>query len=58
LKVVAEVSLADLASGKTMAEVIPFWRIIEPSSKLAAKLSCGRDGLEHLLRLDGYVTSS
>ena len=57
LKVVAEVSLTDLASGKPMAEVIPFWRIIEPSSKLAAKLSCGRDGLEHLLRLDGYLAS-
>jgi hypothetical protein len=57
LKIVAEVSLADLASGKQMSEVIPFWRIVEPTSKLAAKISCGRDGIEHLLRLDGYTIS-
>jgi hypothetical protein len=55
LKVVAEVSLTELADGTPMSEVVPFWRIIEPSSKLAAKLSCGRDGVEHLLRLDGYL---
>ena len=54
LKVVAELSLSELASGKSMDDVVPFWRIIEPTSKLASKLSCGRDGLEHLLRLDGY----
>ena len=57
LKVVAEVSLADLASGKQMSEVVPFWRIVEPTSKLASKISCGRDGIEHLLRLDGYTIS-
>lgn len=57
LKVVAEVSLADLASGKQMSEVVPFWRIVAPTSKLAAKISCGRDGIEHLLRLDGYRIS-
>jgi hypothetical protein len=54
LKVVSEVSLADLAAGKPMTEVVPFWRIIEPTSKLASKISCGRDGIEHYLRLDGY----
>lgn len=57
LKVVAEVGLAEMASGKSMADVAPFWRIIEPGSKLAAKLSCGSDGIEHLLRLDGYEVS-
>jgi hypothetical protein len=55
LKVVAEVALCDMAEGKSMDEVTPFWRAVEPTSKLAAKLSCGRDGVEHLLRLDGYV---
>lgn len=57
LKVVAEVGLAEMASGKSMADVAPFWCIIEPGSKLAAKLSCGSDGIEHLLRLDGYEVS-
>lgn len=57
LKVVAELSLSELASGKSTDEVVPFWRIIDPSSKLASKLSCGREGIEHLLRLDGYQVS-
>jgi hypothetical protein len=55
LKVVAERALMDIADGKDLADVPPFWRVIEPSSKLAAKLSCGKDGVEHLLRLDGYI---
>jgi hypothetical protein len=54
LKVVAEVGLADIASGKSMNDVAPFWRVIEPGSKLAAKLSCGSEGIEHLRRLDGF----
>ncbi len=57
LRVVAEVGLADMANGKSIADVVPFWRVIEPSSKLAAKLSCGRDGIEHLLSLDGYAVA-
>jgi hypothetical protein len=54
LKVVAERALQDMANGKDLGDVPPFWRVIEPDSKLAAKLSCGKDGVEHLLRLDGY----
>lgn len=55
LRIVAEVALGDMASGKDMTEVPPFWRVIEPSSKLAAKLSCGIEGLEHLMRLERSV---
>jgi hypothetical protein len=53
LKIVAEVALAELASGKDLGAVAPFWRVVAPSSKLAARLSCGREGVEHLSRLDG-----
>lgn len=52
LRVVAEVALRDLAEGKDLTEIVPFWRIIEPEGKIAAKLSCGPDGIEHLRRLD------
>jgi hypothetical protein len=54
LKVVAEVALTDLKAGKSMDHVVPFWRVIEPTSKLAAKLSCEPDGVAHLMKLDGY----
>jgi hypothetical protein len=40
LKVVAEVALSDLSNGKPPSGVVPFWRLIEPSSKIAKRLSC------------------
>jgi hypothetical protein len=52
LRVVAEVALSDMQAGKTADEVPPFWRIIEPNSKIAGKLSCGPEGVEHLAALE------
>lgn len=53
LRVVAEVTLRDLEEGKRLDEVVPFWRVVLPDSKIAAKLSCGRDHVAHLIALDG-----
>lgn len=47
-RIVAEVALEDLASGVAKDTVVPFWRVIEPSSDLAKKLSVGRQGIEAL----------
>jgi hypothetical protein len=52
LKVVAEVSIRDCEGGKSIDEIAPFWRVVTPDSKIAAKLSCGPDGVEHFARLD------
>ena len=52
LRVVAEVALADLAEGKTLDQVVPFWRVVLPGSKVAQKLSCGPDHVAHLIALD------
>jgi hypothetical protein len=52
LRVVAEVSLRDLEEGKRLDEVIPFWRVVTPDSKVAQKLSCGPDHVAHLTALD------
>jgi hypothetical protein len=52
LKVVAEVALLDLSEGKALDQVIPFWRAVMPDSKVAGKLSCGRDHVAHLIALD------
>jgi hypothetical protein len=43
LRIVAERACEQIASGRQAAEVTPFWRVIEPQSALAAKLSCGAD---------------
>lgn len=57
LRVVAEVALADLAAGKRLDEVVPFWRVVTPDSKVAKKLSCGPDHVAHLIALDQGETA-
>ena len=52
LKVVAEVALDDLEAGTPRADVVPFWRVIDPGSKIARRLSCGDDAIAHHRRLD------
>lgn len=52
LRVVAEVALADLAEGKRLDQVVPFWRVVTPDSRVASKLSCGPDHVAHLIALD------
>lgn len=38
LRVVSEAALEDLADGVPVSEVIPFWRAVEPDSKVASRL--------------------
>lgn len=58
LRVVAEVALRDLKDGKRLEDVVPFWRVVRPDSKLAAKLSCGPDYVAHLIALDAGQASA
>jgi hypothetical protein len=41
LRIVAESAIEDLNAGMTKNKVTPFWRIIEPGSKIAEKLEFG-----------------
>ena len=38
VRIAAEVALEDLASGKAVSDVIPFWRILTGDDKIAKKL--------------------
>lgn len=38
LRMVAEAAWEDLAAGETLDAVTPFWRVVEPGSRLAKKL--------------------
>lgn len=42
-RIVAEAALEALAEGAPTSSVTPFWRIVDPDSDLAGKLSCGRE---------------
>lgn len=41
LRIVAERALEQVADGASLSRVTPFWRVIDPESDLAKKLSCG-----------------
>ncbi len=41
LRIVAESALEELRQGADPSDVTPFWRVIEPDSALATKLTCG-----------------
>jgi ABC-type uncharacterized transport system ATPase subunit len=45
LRVVAEANYEKLQQGKHVEEITPFWRMIEPNSALAKKLTFGQDFL-------------
>jgi len=42
---VAEANYEKLQQGKCFDEITPFWRVIEPNSVLAKKLTFGQDFL-------------
>ena len=41
LRIVAEAAYEELCSGKKREDITPFWRVVDPNSKLATKLACG-----------------
>jgi len=41
LRIVSEAAFQDFQKGKKVEEISPFWRIVDPKSKLAKKLECG-----------------
>ena len=45
LRIVAEANYEKLQQGKHVEEITPFWRVIEPNSVLAKKLTFGQDFL-------------
>ncbi|MBX9645130.1 MAG: hypothetical protein K2W91_13660 [Novosphingobium sp.] len=46
VRIAAEAALEDLALGKSESEITPFWRVVDPKSPLAKKLSCGAGFVE------------
>ena len=41
VRIVAEAALEELRSGRKLAQIAPFWRLIDPESATARKLTCG-----------------
>lgn len=45
LRIVAEANYEKFIKGVPIDHITPFWRVIEPNTPLAKKLSCGQDFL-------------
>ena len=52
VRIAAEAALDEIARGKPIDDVTPFWRVIEENSPLARRLSCGPDFIEMRRRLE------
>ena len=48
LRVVAELATEELEAGAPLDSVAPFWRVIEPGSKIASKLPGGSERIAEL----------
>jgi hypothetical protein len=46
LRIVSELALEQLSNGRSVHEITPFWRVIDPRSASAKKLSCGPGFIE------------
>lgn len=57
LRIVAEHALEELSRGASPSAVTPFWRVIEPGSTIAAKLSCDSALLRDLREAEGLVAA-
>jgi hypothetical protein len=45
LRIVSEAASEQLLAGTPIAAITPFWRVVEPGSRLAKKLECGDEFL-------------
>ena len=52
LRVVAEAALEEVAAGEPLAQVAPFWRVVDPGSPLARKLSCGPNLIRQQIEIE------
>jgi len=43
VRIASEAAWEEMQQGKSAAEVAPFWRVVDPDSALAGKLTCGAE---------------
>lgn len=53
LRIVAEAAFEELQSGKDIESITPFWRVVDPKSSLAKKLTFGRELLMEMREKEG-----
>jgi len=52
VRIAAEAAFEQFISGKKPEEITPFWRVIQPGSKMASKLTFGEDFLKKQIKAE------
>jgi hypothetical protein len=52
VRIAAEAAFEQFSSGKKPEEITPFWRVIQPGSKMASKLTFGEDFLKKQIKAE------
>ena len=55
LRIVAEAAWEEMQSGTPLTDITPFWRVVEPTSSMATKLTCGVAFIEEMRAREGIV---
>lgn len=52
VRIAAEAAFEQFTSGKKQEEITPFWRVIQPESKMASKLTFDEDFLKKQIKAE------
>lgn len=52
VRIAAEAAFEQYKLGKNLSEITPFWRVIAPGSKMAARLTFGEDFLKEQIKAE------
>ncbi len=52
VRIAAEAAFEQFISGRKLEEITPFWRVIQPGSKMASKLTFGEDFLKKQIKAE------
>lgn len=58
IRKIAENALFELHNGKSAEQITPFWRVLEPDSKIVKKLALDTAWLSHMQMLEGIELSN
>lgn len=47
IRIVAQAAIEEMEAGKPSSEITPFWRLVDPESKVAGKLTIDKEWITH-----------
>ena len=57
IRIVSEAAYEEYKTGKSLEDITPFWRSVDPNSNLAKKLDCGIDFIKAQLSKENIIVN-